>query len=115
MTAHEGVYPETTRTIPRPLPACAEGRERWQGGESWCGVADMAGNLMEWCQDVWANADGVPQEDTRVVRGGDYSYGEGDSKGYCRRHHPPRSCCRNSVGFRCVTGWEAVENLRSLL
>lgn len=114
-TAHEGAYPKATRTVPRPLPAAAQGRERWQGGESWCGAVDMAGNLMEWCQDVWTNVDGVPQEDTRVVRGGNYSYGEDDSTTFCRRHHPPRSYCRNSVGFRCVTDWEAVEELEKRL
>ena len=119
-TAHEGDHPHTTRTVPRPLPPCAQVRERWQGGESWCGAVDMAGCLMEWCEDVWVDANGDRHEDHRVVRGGNYARQrdanvEHDLQAFCRCHHPAKSYRRNSVGFRCVTDWDAVERLQKEL
>jgi len=114
-TAHQGDAPHAPRTVPRPLPSPAAKRERWQGGESWCSAVDMAGNLMEWCEDVWVDAEGVPHESRRVVRGGNYSYGVHDCTTFCRCPAPPKPYSRASVGFRCVTDWEAVEELKKLL
>jgi len=107
--ARPGLLPRVTRTMPvGSFPA----------GRSPCQALDMAGNLMEWCED-WYDPDwyrrtlgshdvgvdlcGPPSSPSgdRVVRGGNWYYG----REYCRTYH--RHCTKpgnsdNSVGFRCV-------------
>ena len=81
-------------------------------GASWCEALDMAGNLMEWCQDWYAeypNSEGTVQDpqgpiegDGRVVRGGNWFYGKEECRTTDRTHHPPPCYSNDSDGFRCV-------------
>jgi formylglycine-generating enzyme required for sulfatase activity len=68
----------------------------FKDSQSICGAYDMAGNVWEWCEDLWNSGD-----QDRVVRGGSW----------CRYSRVARSAFRdrdrpdnryNVVGFRVV-------------
>jgi sulfatase modifying factor 1 len=78
------------------------------------GLHHMAGNVWEWCHDIWScdfhvtgprnNPIGPPQGERRVMRGGSYLC----HKSYCNRYrvaartsNTPDSSTGN-LGFRCV-------------
>jgi len=86
------------------------------------GIYDIAGNIMEWCWDWYADGyySSSPTADPhgpstgsfRVLRGGDWGWGYGAFKLRCayREHaYLPVSSC-NSFGFRCVRGNGAETN-----
>lgn len=71
------------------------------------GLFDMHGNVLEWCQDHWANypegdavdPSGPPAGKFRISRGGAWRYRGGISRSALRRWYLPDS--KNSiVGFR---------------
>ncbi len=96
---------ETARTCTNPVGF-------FPAGASWCGALDMAGNLMEWCEDWFGDYPdsedtvqdprGPNEGDDRVVRGGNWYYGEEHCRTTDRRHHTSPDYSNNSVGFRCV-------------
>ena len=60
------------------------------------GLSDMAGNVWEWCSDVYGNI-----ENSRVLRGGSWSSHALDVRVSFRGADIPTSTS-NDVGFRCV-------------
>ena len=60
------------------------------------GLSDMAGNVWEWCFDVYGNI-----ENSRVLRGGSWSSHALDVRVSFRGADIPTSTS-NDVGFRCV-------------
>lgn len=80
-------------------------------GDSPFGACDMAGNVLEWCED-WFDEDcykrppaddpiNLASGDRRVVRGGCYLFGRDRCRTTFRWNLPPESCS-NSLGFRIV-------------
>ena len=78
------------------------------------GLADMHGNVLEWCLDHWHstyegaptdgsvwNADG--EDNTRVIRGGSWGDFPGDCRSASRSYNDP-GYDFNSFGFRVVCG-----------
>ncbi len=58
---------------------------------------DLAGNVAEWCEDVWPDLSGE-----RVVRGGSWLSFARDSLLSSARQHLPESAIKTDIGFRCV-------------
>jgi formylglycine-generating enzyme required for sulfatase activity len=76
-------------------------------GRSPCGAMDMAGNVDEWCADVFKGRDAAapaPGDPTvlRVVRGGSWDEDSSALRLSARRGKPESSRHR-AVGFRGVT------------
>ena len=77
------------------------------------GLNDMAGNVLEWCWDVYATPYGQPTNTnptgpvpvvpnpSRVVRGGAWLYGAGTAR--CG-NRVSRNYADYNTGFRCVRG-----------
>ena len=64
--------------------------------ESPYGVSEMAGNVLEWCED-WFNAD----RDSRVLRGGSWDFTSYFVRSAIRYNHFPADR-GNLIGFRIV-------------
>jgi formylglycine-generating enzyme required for sulfatase activity len=66
------------------------------------GIYDMAGNVAEWCADVWP---GAPNE--RVVRGSSWLTSNSSAMLSSYRNHVDPSALRTDLGFRVVLSLEA--------
>lgn len=87
---------------------------------SWCGVLDLAGNVMEWCQDAWEGdyswvehraidpvrtlppEAGEAPEVERVVRGGSYYSDTADQLRTAYRNSILPTDMGGNLGFRAV-------------
>ena len=68
----------------------------FKDSQSSCGAYDMAGNVWEWCEDLWN-----PEDQNRVVRGGSWYYNSGVARSAFRDWLRPVSRIYD-VGFRVV-------------
>ena len=72
--------------------------------ESWCGAVDMAGNVFQWCSDIYTpypadvkspaivlEDDDVPREAKRPLRGGSYLFRPVDCRSAARRAESQRA------------------------
>jgi len=75
------------------------------------GLFDMAGNVMEWCWDLYAtpytggtnpNGPAPASGGQRVLRGGDWGDDASWARCAARYHAGPTFAILNSYGFRCV-------------
>lgn len=76
------------------------------------GIYDLSGNVWEWCQDWHApllpgpqhNPLGPAEGESRVLKGGAFSFGAASLRVYNRNAFAPTESDKNS-GFRVVKGW----------
>lgn len=81
------------------------------GGASWVGAYDMAGNLREWTSSAFASYPYDPfdgredysasAEDDRVVRGGSFQFGQSSLHSTLRQFYD-RNFFTIDIGFRCA-------------
>jgi formylglycine-generating enzyme required for sulfatase activity len=89
---------------PKPAPVGS-----FPEGTSWCGAADMAGNVWEWVADFYGsysaesqvNPNGPVSGSERILRGGSWGYLPAFSRTAYRYHVPPTADYL-AVGFRCA-------------
>jgi formylglycine-generating enzyme required for sulfatase activity len=60
-------------------------------------IFDLAGNVAEWCEDAWPDANGE-----RVVRGSSWLTSAQEAMLSSARQHLPEKTTRPDLGFRCV-------------
>jgi len=81
-------------------------------GVSWCGALDLAGNVLEWCQDWLGDYSSTPVTNPTgpstgiypVMRVGSWYYGTADEyRGAFRNYGGRRSSWGVTLGFRCVS------------
>ncbi len=112
-------HPDSARAtnVPRRLMEAATHTDTVDGhptGASWCGALDMAGNQMEWCEDVprdypddgssWVDEyepDPTPGL-VRAVKGGNCFHGQDECRASCRKNATSPDYANNSIGFRCL-------------
>jgi formylglycine-generating enzyme required for sulfatase activity len=81
----------------------------YREGASWCGARDLAGNVYEWCQDLYEPYTAGRQSDPvvttvmrldakRVIRGGSFKRGRDYARTFYRNQLPPGAY--DDVGFR---------------
>ena len=86
-------------------------------GESPYGIADMAGNVWEWCRSGWVEdyvypESGVPVTKGRVVRGGAWDQPQHVAQTTSRQQRAPDDSA-NSIGFRVVWSPESLDDTPS--
>jgi formylglycine-generating enzyme required for sulfatase activity len=129
-------FPWDSAGSPMPRPADFSERCNWgktgightspvgmfPKGNSDCGIADLAGNVWEWCQTKWSRSgeqwsakeyndlrNGLDDEDgdlDRVLRGGSWHYAHPAALRSAIRYFSPPAGRISSIGFRlvCVVG-----------
>ncbi len=61
------------------------------------GLYDMAGNVAEWCMDIWPGS-----KNEHVLRGSSYLSSTRNNMLSSARQHAAENATRSNVGFRCV-------------
>ncbi len=75
----------------------------YPAGESPAALLDMAGNVWEWCMNLFDDPDrtDLPSPDPRVLRGGSWNYSQSYARAAFRRRGYP-TLQINFIGFRVV-------------
>lgn len=91
---------------------CAAPVGSYPGCVSPYGAQDMAGNVWEWCQDVYdpgyyaksptKNPTGPEKGEFRVLRGGSWGSSSITTRAACRLRESPDATFHDDGGFRCV-------------